>query len=235
MKQINLFFILFWIKRNWQVIVITLLLLVLLFQCESNKQPSLANDNKVNAENKLQLARQYQKQINKLVADYDATINALNRRNNEVENDLDKLRQKQKAKLIVVKHYNTNDIAKYYIELYNAPKGVKTVLGGVELKDTVSRLVINDLILGQGYKFESKFLKAKLSIANEKFNVANKTIDTLKINISSISTAYEDANKSKDLAIKDIEKQVKKERRKKNLYKITTVAAIIGGGYLLTK
>jgi len=225
----------FWFQRNWKNIALVLAIGVILLMHQCREEPSIAKEYKVNAEKKLQIARNLIKDKDNIIKNYDATISELNHRNNATESQLSKLKQSQSIKLAKIKHYNTNDIAKYYIDLYNVPNGVKTVLGAVELKDTVSRLVINDLIVGQGAKFENRLLNGKLAIANDKFNLANKTIDTLKISINSISEAYESANESNNKVITSIEKQVKSERRKKNIWKITAFGVLAGAVYLSAK
>jgi len=93
-------------------------------------------------------------------------------------------------------------------------------------------LVIGDLIRYDGLKYDTPILKIQLNAVNEKFIAANKTVDTLKISISNIASHYEKANNEKDLAIKDIEKQVRSERRKKNFWKYATVVVASGLGYL---
>jgi len=74
-----------------------------------------------------------------------------------------------------------------------------------------------------------------LTTSEQKFNLANKTIDTLKISINSISEAYESANESNNKVITSIEKQVKSERRKKNIWKITAFGVLAGAVYLSAK
>jgi len=231
MKQINLFKI----KDNWQIIAIALLLLIVLFQrCEP--QPALTANYKANAEQFQQKARKIAVQSNDIIEDYKDVIKVKDAEIAKLKKDSIKNSKIVYAKLSDLKRYNNTDIAKYYIDRYNQPQAIKsTSTNEVTIKDTLSRFIISDLIKYDGVKYDYKILTKEYSIVNSKFKLANNTIDTLKVNINNISSAYESSINENKLAIKDIEKQLRKEKRKKTLYKITTVAAILGGGYLLTK
>lgn len=231
MKQINLF----WIKDNWQIIVITFLLLVVLFQqCEP--QPSLTANYKANAEKFQKKARKISVQSNDIISDYKDKIKIKDAEIAKLKKDSIKNSKIVYAKLSDLKRYKNTDIAKYYIDRYNQPQAIKTVsTNEVTIKDTLSRFIISDLIRYDGVKYDYKILTNMYSLQNAKFVSANSTIDTLKVNINNISSAYESSIEQNKLAIKEVEKQLRKEKRKKTLYKITTVAAILGGGYLLTK
>jgi hypothetical protein len=234
MKQINLFFILFWIKRNWQVIVITLLLLIVLFQCQP--QPTLTANYKDNATKFQQKARTEVVQSNDIIKNYKILIKKKDAEILKLKKDSIKNSKSVNAKLSDLRRYKNTDIAKYYIDRYNQPQAIKsTSTNEVTIKDTLSRFIISDLIKYDGIKYDYKILTKEYSIVNSKFELANNTIDTLKVNINNISSAYESSINENKLAIKEVEKQLRKEKRNKTLYKITTVAAIIGGGYLLVK
>jgi hypothetical protein len=231
MKQINLY----WIKENWQIIAITLLLLVVLFQC-NNSQPSLADAHKDNATQFQQKARTEVVQSNDIIKDYKILIKKKDAEILKLKKDSIKNSKSVNSKLSDLRRYNNSDIAKYYIDRYNQPQAIKSVsTNEVTIKDTLSRFIISDLIKYDGVKYDYKILTKEYSIVNSKFELANNTIDALKVNINNISSAYESSINENKLAIKEVEKQLRKEKRKKTLYKITTVAAIIGGGYLLTK
>lgn len=232
MKQINLF----WIKENWKILVIILLLIFVLFQCESSKQPSLTNVYKDNAKKFHQKARQIIDNSNDIIKDYKDVIKKKDTEISKLKKDIVNNSKIINDKLNDLKRYNTSDISKYYIDRYNQPNAIKSLSANeLVIKDTLNRFIISDLINFDGVKFDYKVLKNMYSLENEKFNSANTTIDTLKININNISSAYENSIEQNKLAIKEVEKQLKKEKSKKTLYKITTVAAIIGGGYLLIK
>jgi hypothetical protein len=231
MKQINLF----WIKDNWQVIVITLLLIVVLFQ-QCDPQPALTANYKDNAVQFQQKARQKVVQSNDVINDYKDAIKVKDAEIAKLKKDSIKNSKSVNSKLSDLKRYNNTDIAKYYIDRYNQPQAIKSVsTNEVTIKDTLSRFIISDLIKYDGVKYDYKILTNMYSLQNAKFQSANTTIDTLKVNINNISSAYESSIEQNKLAIKEVEKQLRKEKRKKTLYKITTVAAIVAGGYLLTK
>ena len=56
-----------------------------------------------------------------------------------------KLNSVYKPKIEGVKHYNSNDIAKFYQKTYKVPEGVKTTEFGTCLSDTVSKMNIRDI------------------------------------------------------------------------------------------
>jgi len=231
MKQINLF----WIKDNWQIIVITLLLIVVLFQ-QCDPQPSLTANYKDNAVQFQQKGRKIAVQSNDIIIHYKDAIKVKDAEILKLKQDSAHNSKIVYTKLADLKRYNNTDIAKYYIDRYNQPQAIKSVYTNeVTIKDTLSRFIISDLIKYDGLKYDYKILTKEYSIVNNKFELANTTIDTLKVNINNISSAYESSIEQNKLAIKEVEKQLRKEKRKKTLYKITTVAAIVAGGYLLTK
>jgi len=227
MKQINLY----WVKNNWQILVITLLLLLLAFQC--NQEPSLAENHKSNAKEQTKIARQETKKSIDIVNDYKIEIAKKNLQIANYQKLLAISENKVKAKLSDLKQYKNSSIVVYYKDRYNVIEGVKSIdTNTIAIKDNVSRLVISDLIKYDGLKYDNPILKSQLNTVSEKFIIANNTIDTLKISINNISSAYESANNSNELAIKQVEKQVKQERRKKNFWKYASIVVASGLGYL---
>lgn len=230
--QINLF----WIKKNKYQIAIVLLLFIVLSQCSDKDNSKPIDAHKVNADKFQQEARDATEVSNNIIKDYEEKL-----RKKDV--DIDKLKRDSQlnnklinTKLKRVMSYGNSDIAKYYIERYNQPQAIKSMsTDEVAIKDTLSRFIISDLVKYDGVSYNYDMLTKEYSIVNNKFNLANTTIDTLKISIDNISSAYEKSNDENKLVIKEAEKQLRKEKRNKTLYKITTVAAIIGGGYLLVK
>jgi hypothetical protein len=230
--QINLF----WVKKNKYQIAVVLLLFIVLFQCNNKDNSKPINTHQTNADKFQQEARDATEISNNIIKDYQEKLR-------KKDADIDKLRRDSQlnnklinTKLKSIMSYGNSDIAKYYIDRYNQPQAIKSVsVDEVTIKDTLSRFIISDLIKYDGVNYNYDMLTKEYSIVNNKFNLANTTIDTLKISINNISNAYEKSNDENKLAIKEAEKQLRKEKRNKTLYKITTVAAIIGGGYLLVK
>ena len=230
--QINLF----WIKKNKYQIIIILLLFIVLFQCQNHNENNKLNTHKFNADKSHQKAQDVVIKSNDIIINYKDIIKNKDIEILKLKNDSIKNSRLVIYKLNELKTYNSSDIAKYYIDRYNKPNAIKSVsMDEVTIKDTLSRFIISDLIKYDGIKYDYTILTNMYNLQNSKFQSANTTIDTLKISINNISNAYENTIDENKLAIKEIEKQLRKEKRNKTLYKIATVAAIVGGGYLLVK
>jgi len=230
MKQINLY----WVKENWQILVITLLLLLLAFQC--NQEPSFADQHKSNAKEQIKVARDETKKTTDIIDSYKKEIAKKSLQIENYERLLANSQNKVKAKLSDLKQYKSSSIVVYYKDRYNLTDGVKSIDSTtISIKDTVSRLVISDLIKYDGLKYDTPILKSQLNVVNEKFIIANNTIDTLKISINNISSAYENASTEKDLAIKEVEKSLQKEKLKKNVWKYVAIGTGLFLGYLQIK
>ena len=230
--QINLF----WIKKNRYQIIIILLLFIVLFQCKNHNENNKLSTHKSNADKSHQKAKDVVIKSNDIIINYKDIIKNKDIEILKLKNDSIKNSRLVIYKLNELKTYNSSDIAKYYIDRYNKPNAIKSVsMDEVTIKDTLSRFIISDLIKYDGIKYDYTILTNMYNLQNSKFQSANTTIDTLKISINNISNAYENTIDENKLAIKEIEKQLRKEKRNKTLYKIATVAAIVGGGYLLVK
>ena len=160
----------------------------------------------------------------------DSTLSAI-----RVFMRVSKLSKTTKAKLGDLRHYSTTDNTNYFKERYNETTSVIQVENGTILKDTVSKKVISDLIVGDASKAEVKILREIVVIEKTKFKFADKTIDSLNLGLETVTNRYELANSEKDKAISKTEQAFKRERNKKNFYKLTTLMAVLGGGYLLLK
>jgi len=228
--------VLYWIKLNWKnlALILSVLIILLMFKCDP--EPSLVKEHKANAKENLNVARGETKKTDNVIIDYKKTISD---KDKEITNYKIKLANSQKtlnAKLSDLKQYKNSNIVVYYQDRYNITEGLKSIdTNTIAVKDNVSRLVISDLIKYDGLKYDTPILKSMLVASNQKYEVANKTIDTLKISINNISSAYESANESKDNVITSIEKQVRSERRKKNIWKITAFGVLAGAVYLSAK
>jgi len=228
MKQINLLYV----QKNWKniALAIAVIIIFLMVTCQNSKEPS---PHKAKAETYLTDARKEVSGTDVTVSNYKKIIAEKDAKIKTFETLLANSQRNTNDKLNDLKHYKNSDIAIYFKDRFNVTEGLKSIDSTtIAIKDTVSRLVIGDLIRYDGLKYDTPILKSQLNAVNEKFIAANKTVDTLKISISNIASHYEKANNEKDLAIKYIEKQVRSERRKKNFWKYATVVVASGLGYL---
>jgi len=228
--------VLYWIKLNWKnlSLILAVLIILLMFKCEP--EPSLVKEHKANAKENLNVARTETKKTDNVISDYKKKVSDLQTKVDNYQKLLANSEKQTKVKLSDLKQYKNSNIVVYYQDRYNITEGLKSIdTNTIAVKDNVNRLVISDLIKYDGLKYDTPILKSMLVASNQKYEVANKTIDTLKISINNISSAYENANKSKDNVITSIEKQVKSERRKKNIWKITAFGVLAGAVYLSAK
>ena len=100
-----------------------------------------------------------------------------------------------------------------------------TLNNKIQLTKPVAKLVVKDLITGDGLKLELKTLNELLEETNGKLQTQTLLVSNLRTQVSN----YQSIIDQKDLQLgtsselsKELEKQLKKEARTKKLYKITT-------------
>lgn len=222
--------------KYWKYAVIVILSLMLFSKCnQSNGLIQTAKENKQKAKEYLIQARAIRKNLSNEITVYKSEIKRLSLVNKIKEDKLSNLSKSTKSKTAGIRHYNSLDISNYFITRYNAKKYVISSQNGTILKDTISKKVITDLIIGDGAKSEVKILREIVVVEKQKFEMANKMVDSLYLGLEAVSKSYENANIEKDKAIKNTEKAFRHERNKKNFWKLTTVATVLGGAYLLIK
>jgi septal ring factor EnvC (AmiA/AmiB activator) len=106
----------------------------------------------------------------------------------------------------------------------------------VSLKVPVVRLVIKDLIEGDGTKEELKEVNTLLELTNEKINLKDQEISTLGSKIQNlelvIKTKDEQFSLQEELS-KKLEKELRTEKTKSFLYKIGTGVGVVATVLLL--
>ena len=100
-----------------------------------------------------------------------------------------------------------------------------TINTKIQLTKPVAKLVVKDLIEGDGYKLELKTLGELLEETNKKLETQTLLVTNLQTQVTNFQSIID----QKDLQLgtsselsKELEKQLKKEARTKKLYKITT-------------
>jgi len=100
-----------------------------------------------------------------------------------------------------------------------------TLNNKIQLTKPVAKLVVKDLITGDGLKLELKTLNKLLEETNGKLQTQTLLVSNLRTQVKN----YQSIIDQKDLQLgtsselsKELEKQLKKEARTKKLYKITT-------------
>jgi len=220
-------------KHGWKISTVVLAI-ILLMQC-GNSEPQIAI-HKDKAKEHLTIARKEVDKTDDIIADYEKQILAKDKLLSDYKLKLANSQKQVKAKLSDLKQYKNSNIVIYYKDRYNVTDGLKSIdTNTIAVKDDVSKLIISDLIKYDGLKYDVPILKSELNTVNDKFLIANTTIDTLKISINSISKAYENANTENQLAIKEVEKSLKKEKLKKNVWKFVAIGSGLFFGYLQMK
>jgi hypothetical protein len=106
----------------------------------------------------------------------------------------------------------------------------------VSLKVPVVRLVIKDLIEGDGTKEELKEVNTLLELTNEKINLKDQEISTLGSKIQNlelvIKTKDEQFSLQEELS-KKLQKELRTEKTKSFLYKIGTGVGVVATVLLL--
>lgn len=205
-----------------------ILAITLFNQCNKSKELLLSSEvSKSKAKDYLQQSRFAAKNLQGITAKYQSKIDSVVKIENKYKNQLAQNSKTVKAKLSDLKKFSSTEITEYYKDRYNNTKDIIQSELGTTLKDTVSRLVITDLVVGDGAKAEVKILREVVQTKDEKFELCNETVDSLKVGIESMVKNYELANSEKDNAIKQTEKAFRAEKRTKNIYKGLSVASLL--------
>ena len=214
--------------RNWKNLALLIFAIALFQQCnKTDTALSEANVSKAKAKDYLNQARASQNNSMVLVANYETKIDSVINSERSKYNQLANNTKTVKAKLSEIRQYSATDITQYYKERYNAPSAVIQSENGTTLKDTVSKMVISDLVVGDGAKAEVKILRSVIDGKEAKFQLCDDTVDSLKVGIETMAKNYEKANDESQKAIKQTEKAFRKEKTVKNVYKGALVLALI--------
>lgn len=202
---------------NWtqliSYIVIAVLIGILFNTCNKEK---LATAN----------AEKYKKEQTKLndevvkadykISKYTDTISELEKQVEKYKVKIANLDSKFIPKIEGVKHYNSNDIAKFYKSEYKLPNQVVTVAKGILLSDTVARLNIRDVFLGK--LSEGKLAQANY-IINDQYSII-KYKDSSLVQKDTINTKLTKALSNCDKANDNCNIENKKTRKSNLLLKL---------------
>lgn len=148
----------------------------------------------------------------------------------KVSADLIKIRQNTAQKIDKVKTYTNKDKQVYFDSIYG-----KSEVMAVKLDSIASEVVIIDLEVGKGAIKENSKLNEKIGLLDS----SNKNLLTQNLNLEAQNnnslSAYVLEKQASELHKKNAEnnlKQLKKEKRKKTLWKIATIPAFILGVFV---
>jgi hypothetical protein len=196
-----------WVKLNWKNLglILAIAIIFLTWTCKGS-EPSIAQSHKEKAKTYSKAAQNEVKGTDVIISNYKDTVAFLIEKNKTLAKLLAKSENRTNDKLSDLKQYKNSSIVSYYQGRYSITDGLKSIdTNTIAVKDNVSRLVIGDLIKYDGLKYDTPILKSMLVTSNQKYEFANKTIDTLKLSIGSISKKYELSNSEKDKTISSLE------------------------------
>ena len=204
--------------ENWKYLAMFILAFLLFKSCQSSNEVQLANNSLKNeVKDLIDTADRIADKNNQL----RDTIAILKAKKQKVKKQIVYIQNKAKSDIKKVATLNTTQIAEYYSKRYK--NDVKPTVSGVVLNDTVAKENITELIQKDGCFDEIKLVRSEL-VTTEKIGIVK---DTIISNLTSINDLKQKAIESQERIIKNVEKSVRKEKRKKNFWKLTTFTGII--------
>lgn len=207
-----------------QYLVILILSFFLFKSCEGGKELNIANrDLRYKVKEYVLSADKYASKVNEL----NDKIVLLEQQKQKVKKEIVYIQNKTKSDVKKVPALNTKQIANYYQERYKLP--VTITQYGVSLSDTIAKRNISELIQKDGCFEEIKLAETQLKL-EEKKGVLKDTI------IGNITKANIDLHKAvfaQNKIIENAEKSLRKEKRNKTFWKVTSGIILAGAGYLL--
>lgn len=210
--------------ENWSYIlnVVLIIMLYLSFGVSDGKDEIISSLKK-EVKDLTTSADKYVAKNNEL----NGKIVLLEQQKQKVKTEIVYIKNKTKSDVKKVATLNTKQIGKYYQERYKLP--ITITQYGVSLSDTIAKKNITELIQKDGCFQEVELFKTQLQI-EEKKGIVKDTI------IGNITKANIDLHKAvfvQDKIIDNAEKSLRKEKRNKTFWKVTSGIILAGAGYLL--
>lgn len=232
------------IQKYWLHLAFILLLITSVIQCNSHqKQEQAFSTLDKQAKEHQANASKYLADNEKLKADipkYQDTINIVRKQSQQKDVKITQLKTAVQAKVEKIKTFKSIDVQSYIVDRYHVkPIDVPIVEQGVIFKDTISRLVITDLVKYDGTKTELVLTQGKLKdeqIINHQLTEANTNLTTQNNNSMLAISEKDQAFNAKAKEVIEEQVKTKKERNKKSFWQITTgVVAVVATTLLITK
>ena len=229
------------LKSNWKNIALILLVLFVFFQCNSNEVAlTEAKFQKKEAEKHLANAELFQKKNEALIEKeikYQDTIASLEKKNSEVKTKIIEVKRKGAIEIERIKKFKSSEIANYIKSRYKASENeVVTTQSGTNISDTIAKKIIVEVTEGDICQ-EEVFGLNEVIYNNEKIiEQKDGIISNVKeqnVNLLSAIDEYKAADELKSNALKNTEKAFKKEKLKKNFWKLATIGIGAVSGYLI--
>jgi hypothetical protein len=231
------------ILKHWKNIALVVMAYFLFNQCSGNSELKLANSVLKNqSEKHLKAATEFEQKnvyLQDDLARLEDTIQKLKTNEQKLISERKTIAQKTKIKIEKIKKYNSSQIAQYIQDRYNVDSTqVQTTDIGTAIKDETAKDILTELEQGDGceleiVKVEKLYLNEK-EISKQKDSII-ENITEQKDNLSQANIEYKSANELTKNALDNTEKMFKKEKNKKNIWKLTTFATIVGSIFLISK
>jgi len=228
--------------KRWKEITIVILSAVCILQCDSNNSldEKLINIekektiHKTNAQHYLDLNNSLKLNIPK----YEDSIFKLKELNKKNIKDILNLKKETNLKLEKVKDYTSKDVKVYFEKRYKVID-IPLEPRGVVLKDSISHLVITDLIKGdssaQELKITNKVLVNEINQSFQKDLIINNQETQIK-NYDSTIIEKDKINALSEKAFKDTKEALKKQQKNKNIWKYIAIgSSAVAGSLILIK
>jgi len=245
MIQIDLFKIRGFFKKYYAHIVAIILILYIFNGC-NNTEPLVTEAKFLKRENVLlkkviKNTLKENEQKDKEIIGHKKAIVFLDSQNQKRQQEIFDLAQKNRDLKSSVNKYTTDELVKFYIERYKKPKEITKTNYGIAFKDTLSKVIANDLI---NYDFTFKELSINKEIIKDqnKISVIKDTIinnlEYQKKNLNFVLDNQSLLIDNQESLIDKQEKIIKKDSRNKKLLKLSIPIGIVVGvvtGVLITK
>jgi hypothetical protein len=229
------------LKSNWKNIALILLVLFVFFQCNSNSEIlAEAKFQKEQAEKHLANAEMFQQKNNYLIekeSKYLDTIASLEKKNSEIKTKIVEVKRKGAIEIEKIKKFKSSEIAKYIQDRYKTDQNnVSTASNGTIISDTIAKKIIVEVTEGDICQEEVFGLNEIIYNDKKIFEQKDGIISNVKeqnVNLLSAIDEYKAADELKSNALENTEKAFKKEKNKKNFWKLTAIGIGAVSGYLL--
>ena len=230
-----------WLGRNYLKITVVLLLILAVFQCNSNHELSLISDSdKKDAKKAKENALVFEKKAKSLAEKeikYKDTIAFLDKQDQKHVAEILKNKKQVIYLKEEVKKFKSSEITNYIKDRYKASGSqVITTDLGTTVRDTIGKLIITDLIDRDGLKEENSILNKRIEVKDSTINTFKNYVDLKSEQIVALQSANSENKQATEFtenALKNTEKAFRKEKNKKNIWKSTAIGIGAVLGYLL--
>jgi hypothetical protein len=228
--------------KNWKNLVIIILAIMLFKSCGSGNSELIlqAKLDKKQAQTYLKRALESENKnsdLTKKELKYKDLIVNLKSKVSDLLSDQKIVKAETKKEIAKIKNFKSSEIANYIKKEYNV--GTEQVITnefGTNVKDFTMKKVLVDVEQGKGTEKENVIL-SNIIVQKDEIIIKQDSVIEIKqekeVNLLSAITDYKTADELKSNALKNTEKAFKKEKNKKNIWKLISAGILIGSGYLL--